>query len=380
MLKYSLGLDIAKLKFDACLSVIDVSQRVVVKATRQFSNDEKGCKSLVEWIDKHQKLKDIPLVVCMEATGIYYEFCALYLHKIGFDISIILPNKAKKYLQALGLKSKNDSIDAKGLAQMGAEQKLKLWQPMGEFFYKLRSLTRQLQTMQELKTMVMNQKHATSLAMYELKFVLKQQKEMILMYDKQIKKLNVEIEKQLQSDKIVADKVEKMATIKGVGILTIAVILAETNGFELFTSASQLVSYSGYDAIENQSGSHTGKTRMSKKGNSRIRRALFMPAFCAVKNKQSVFANLYDRIFSKSNIKMKAYVAVQKKLLVIMYALWKRDEIYINLITNSRDEEQVTTSPLPQTSKKIVPTKVALHKVINAIDVSQFDSSPYLQI
>lgn len=380
MLKYSLGLDIAKIKFDACLSVIDVSQRVVVKATRQFSNDEKGCKSLVEWIDKHQKLKDIPLVVCMEATGIYYEFCALYLHKIGFDISIILPNKAKKYLQSLGLKSKNDSIDAKGLAQMGAEQKLKMWQPMGEFFYKLRSLTRQLQTMQELKTMVMNQKHATSFAMYELKFVLKQQKEMILMYDKQIKKLNIEIEKQLQSDKTVADKVEKMATIKGVGILTIAVILAETNGFELFTSASQLVSYSGYDAIENQSGSHTGKTRMSKKGNSRIRRALFMPAFCAVKDKQSVFANLYSRVYSKSNIKMKAYVAVQKKLLVIMYALWKRDEIYINPITNSRDAEQVTTSPLLQTSKKIVPTKVALYKVINSIDVSQFDSSPYLQI
>ena len=297
MLKYSLGLDIAKLKFDACLSVIDVSQRVVVKATRQFSNDEKGCRSLVEWIDKHQKLKEIPLVICMEATGIYYEFCAFYLNKSGFDVSIILPNKAKKYLQSLGLKSKNDSIDAKGLAQMGAEQKLKLWQPMGEFFYKLRSLTRQLQTMQELKTMVMNQKHATSFAMYELKFVLKQQKEMILMYEKQIKKLNVEIEKQLQSNKTVADKVEKMATIKGVGILTIAVILAETNGFELFTSASQLVSYSGYDSIENQSGSHTGKTRMSKKGNSRNRRALFMPAFCAVKNKQSVFANLYNRIY-----------------------------------------------------------------------------------
>ena len=45
-----------------------------------------------------------------------------------------------------------------------------------------------------------------------------------------------------------------------------------------------------------------------------------------------------------------------------------------------REEEKKTASPLPQTIKKIVPTKVALHKVINSIDVSQFDSSPYLQI
>lgn len=73
----------------------------------------------------------------MEATGIYHENCAYYLYEKGFDVSIILPNKAKKYLEAIGLKSKNDSIDAKGLSQMGAQQCLELWEPMGTFFLRI---------------------------------------------------------------------------------------------------------------------------------------------------------------------------------------------------------------------------------------------------
>jgi len=55
-------------------------------------------------------------------------------------VSIIVPNKARKHLQSLGIKSKNDSIDAKGLARMGAEQMLKQWEPMKGFYYVLRGV------------------------------------------------------------------------------------------------------------------------------------------------------------------------------------------------------------------------------------------------
>lgn len=313
MLKYSLGLDMASDKFDACLSSIDAIQKVSVIATRQFPNTEKGFQALYVWIQKNQKDKNIPMVICMEATGIYYERCALFLFKSDFRVSIILPNKAKKYLQSLGLKSKTDQIDAKGLAQMGAEQNLPTWQPIGEFFYILRSLTRQLQNVQEMKTMASNQQHASALAMHELKFVQKQQKKLVATYDKMINELTAEILKHLKSNEELNRKAEKIMKIKGVGLLTVAVLLAETNGFELFTSASQLVSYAGYDAVDNQSGKHNGKTKMSKKGNSRIRRILHMPAFSVVSCKEEVFLNLYERVYSRSNIKMKAYCAVQKK-------------------------------------------------------------------
>lgn len=74
------------------------------------------------WIVYKHKEKGIPLFLCMEATGVDHENCALYFFERKYNTSIILPNKAKHYMISLGLKSKNDSIDAKGLSKMGAEQ------------------------------------------------------------------------------------------------------------------------------------------------------------------------------------------------------------------------------------------------------------------
>mgnify|MGYP000961798970 CR=1 FL=1 len=45
-------------------------------------------------------------------------------------------------------------------------------------------------------------------------------------------------------------------------MLTVAKILAETDGLELFENSKQLVSYAGYDVDENCSGKHKGKTKI----------------------------------------------------------------------------------------------------------------------
>ena len=75
-----------------------------------------------------------------------------------------------------------------------------------------------------------------------------------------------------------------------------ATIVAETNGFELFHSQAQLTSYAGYDVIENQSGQRKGKTRISKKGNSHIRKALYFPALNVVTHEVKTFSDLYHRV------------------------------------------------------------------------------------
>ncbi len=339
MIKYSLGIDVSYKKFDVCLSTIDQDQSIRIVATRQFINTPVGFKKLIEWLYSQQRDKQIPLVICMEATGIYYEQLALFLSDKRYSVAVVLPNKAKKYLQSIGLKSKNDKIDAKGLAQMGAQQKLELWSPFGKYFYELRALTRQLQSIQELKTVANNQLHASKLAMFELKFVLKQQQKLIKEYDKMINDLAIKIEKHLKSDIEIMNKIGKIMKIKGVGLLTVAILLAETNGFELFTSASQLTSYAGYDVVENQSGNRTGRTRISKKGNSRIRRILHLPAFNVVRYKEPIFENLFFRILERSNKKMVGYVAVQKKLLLIIFALWKNNTDYNQLINCNKNTE-----------------------------------------
>lgn len=376
MLKYCVGIDVSKTELQCCISVIDQLQKVTVKSSAKFTNTTTGFTRLHQWISSRHKNQEVPLVVVMEATGIYYEQITMYLFQQSYAISVVLPNKAKKYLQSTGLKSKNDKIDAQGLARMGAEQCLALWQPMDSYFYELRELTRQHQSLQEIKTTVNNQLHAAELGMYQNNLVVSQLKALLTTLNRQIHDLAAAIEQHIADKEEVKQKVDNICKIKGVGTLTLAVILAETNGFALFESSRQLVSYAGYDVVENQSGNHRGKTKISKKGNSHIRRAMHMPAFCVVSCEQPPFVGLFNRTLQHHGQKMKSYVAVQKKLLVIIYALWKNNRVYElnhqhNKDKHTGEKEQVLSSlpglaqadPAAHKNSASLQEHTALHKV-----------------
>lgn len=104
--------------------------------------------------------------------------------------------------------------------------------------------------------------------------------------------------------------------------------MAETNGFELIRNKKQLISYSGLDVREKQSGtSIKGKPRISKKGNKFLRKAIFFPALSAVKYEQN-YKEIYARLLSKNGIKMKGLVAVQRKLLELIYIIFKNKTVY----------------------------------------------------
>lgn len=321
--KYSVGIDISKSDFKACFVMISSDQSIKIKGSRTFTNTLKGFESFNNWIVKFQK-EDLPLIFVMEATGSYHEQLAWFLYKKKHQLSIVLPNRAKSYMISLGFKSKNDKVDAKGLANMGAVQKLTIWNPISKQLYNLRQLTRHLEDLQTIRTSLLNQKEQTVYAMYELKTVAKSITSTLKTIDKQIANCKTQIAKIIEKDKELNKKVAYITTIKGVSTITAAIVIGETNGFALINNVKQLVSYAGYDVRENQSGNRTGKTRITKKGNAHIRRAMHLPAFNAVKY-LNTFNNLYTRVYERSGLKMKGYVAVQSKLLRMMYTLWKNE-------------------------------------------------------
>lgn len=119
-----------------------------------------------------------------------------------------------------------------------------------------------------------------------------------------------------------------LCTIPGCAFTTVAAIVGETNGFKEFDSAKQLSSYAGYDVVHNESGTSVlSKTRISKKGNRYIRHHLHFPAMCASQHIPE-YRGLKERIKDRAKIPMKAQVAIQRKLLVLMYALWKNGSVY----------------------------------------------------
>ena len=211
-------------------------------------------------------------------------------------------------------------------------------------------LTRQIQTLNEQATVVKNQLHALEHGMHRDRELEKMLKKHIALLDAHIQKLHGRVEKTVNEDPLLKERIDKITTIKGVGIQTAAVIVAELNGFELFHSQAQLVSFCGYDVVENQSGKHAGKTKISKKGNSHVRRALYFPAFNVVNRDVKPFNQLYQRVFERSKIKMKGYTAVQKKLLITIYALWKNNEAFDPNKSVKKDVTFRDAEPVPSFS------------------------------
>lgn len=328
VIKKALGIDVSKAKFDVCLLTLNMSQQTKIIGTRTFENSVQGIKDCHSWL-ANKKIASTDLHVLMEATGSYYEKLAYELFHQQYIVYVVLPNKAKRYMESLGLKSKNDKIDAQGLAKMCAQQQHESWEPMNKSYYDLRGITRQIASLQGYKVGLNNQIHALSQGMYEQHELIDQLTQLVAEIVGQIKKLENRIKEVVAADCYLSEQVSRITAIKGLSILSVATIIAETNGFKLFKNQRQLVSYAGYDVVENSSGKHVGKTKISKKGNSHMRRILHMPSLTTVRCKEPHFIDLFDRVYARTGIKKKGYVAVQKKLLVLIYTLWKKESEYV---------------------------------------------------
>lgn len=328
LMRYGVGLDLSKDSFHACISALTEEQRIKVVASRKFANTITGFKAFIEWITKHKKSKDLPIKFLMEVTGVYHENLLYYLHEQDYEVVLEQGKRVKKYLEVIGQKSKNDKLDGKGMSEMVLKGYGKIWAPISKHILQIRAALRHRKAMILSKNRLTNQLHAMNHSKYQVKEVLRSLTKLIKTFDKEIESVEKKAYDMAAKDEALMEQIKMITdSVKGLGILTVLTIVAETNGFHDFRSSKQLVSYSGYDVVENQSGKYEGKTRISKKGNVHIRANLYMASVGVISNKIEPFYSLYLRLIKRNgNIKKKAMVAVQRKLLVLIYTLWKKNE------------------------------------------------------
>ena len=328
LLKQNVGVDISKDSFVATFAILLQGQVIKNKRTRKFNNTVKGIKEFTDWINK---LKDpsSDLHVTMEATGIYYEELAYTLYEQErIIVHVLLPNMAKKYFESLNIKIKTDKVDSKVLGQMGLERMLKPWVLSSKIYRKLRTLSREKGQMIRERTIIKNQLHAETHTAEPLKRTITRYKNRIKYLDKQIKSVEQDIEKIVEKDDFVSSKINKIKTIPGINVATIVGVVAETGGFVNIKSINQLTSYSGFDVRIRESGKWKGRSTISKKGNSHIRRLMYMPTLSSLQYAKT-YKTTYNRIKEHKEHNMVAVVAIQRKLLGLIYTLWKNDSIYI---------------------------------------------------
>ena len=157
-----------------------------------------------------------------------------------------------------------------------------------------------------------------------LTFIVQSTQSIIRKLDTEITKCEPQIKLLIESEKWLHDKIDKILTIKGVGLKTVAIVIAETQGFRLIRNIKQLTSYAGYDVVERESGtSIKGRSKISKKGNGRIRAAMHFPALVASRYNPEL-KRVYLRINQNKASKMVGATALQRKLLILIYTLWKK--------------------------------------------------------
>jgi transposase len=326
-IKQCVGIDISKASFTACVCRKLLSGEALLSSVESFENSKLGYNQFVKWSRKITN-PSVEILFLMEATGIYYEGIAYHLHKLGQPVCVILPNKVNHYAKSLNVKTKTDMVDARVIAQMGAERNLPHWQPPQALLKQLRDLTRLYTDLKQERTIFLNRLESENASATTLPFVINSNRSILKELEKQIKQCEKEIERTLFAEEWLAEKVNKLVTIKGVGLLTLAIIIAETQGFALVKSRKQLASYAGYDIVQRESGtSIKGKTRISKKGNSRIRASLYFPALVASRHNPSLKDD-YQRINIGKASKMVGATALQRKILLLIYTLWKNNEIF----------------------------------------------------
>lgn len=331
VIKQNVGIDVSKSDLSVCLSQQLYDGKVVrrrVKASRTFNNTLAGFKKLVSWIEKKVD-KSVGVHVTFEPTGVYHENLFYYLKDhSAYVLHLIVGSQSKKYAESLGLKSKTDKVDAKTLSQLGLERDLRESTGMNSNMRRIKQLGRERVHLLEQKTALSNRLHALTHSYEANKAEIKRLKRHMRHLAKLILEVEKEMKEELAADTDLQSRVENIVEIKGLGWKTVLNVIAELNGFEEFSSRGQVVSYCGYDVVERQSGSSiNGKTRISKKGNHYVRRALHLPALSALKYEPK-FTQLYQRVLDASGIKMKAVVAVQRKLLVMIYTLYTKNEKY----------------------------------------------------
>lgn len=320
---FYLGIDVSKKSLAAFLTN-DSSESIWRNAS--LGNDENGFKRLYDRVLERAGKKcqnvsgDFKIVAGMEATGIYGEKLAAYLHDHNVDVYVLNPFAVSSFADAMMLANKNDRVDAgviasylKTVLPTGRER---IFRPSSQEERSLRELCRRRSALVKLRTSEKNRLEKIRYAAFFPDCVAESMTSHLAQLDVFIADVEREIETLIQAnaDSSFGKRLALLRTIPGVGKVISAVIESETRGVDAFKSKKALVSFAGIAPSEHTSGTSVHKkTKINRRGSSRLRHALYLAVLSAVQHnpvikdyyiklqkqgekKESCFSRLYAQV------------------------------------------------------------------------------------
>jgi len=306
----TLGIDISKADFHAFL--IDGDR----KAKHSFPNTAAGFKQLLSWL-KNRGVTEIS--ACMEATGSYWEALAIHLYEAGHRVSLVNPRQTKSYAQSELLRTKTDSVDAAMIARFALAHKPEAWEPPPAESRMLQGLVRHLEDLKTTRAQELTRIQTPGLPA----FVEQSIQRLIDSLSGQIDEIERALRDHINRHPALKDRYDALRSIKGIGETTASLLMAEMPTIERFSSGKAVGAYAGLSPRLVQSGTSLRKRgKISKTGNSRLRKALFFPAMTAMRF-NPVLKAFAQRLRNVGKPRMVIVVAVMRKLLTLAYGVLK---------------------------------------------------------
>ena len=323
-IKEVIGIDISKLSNEASIhtSQLDLN----------FENNKKGFKKLITWVQKNTKYKPEEIMYSFEHTGMYSFQLASFLTEKQYQF-IILPGLEIK--RSLGIqRGKNDKVDAKRIALYAYRRKDEI-KPYVMPSKELTKIRRMLSLRDKLVKhragyMATLKEQTRVLVKSDNKVLFTVYNKMIRELDKQIGKIDVELNIIISENSGIKKMYDLITSIKGVGPQTALYMIVLSNGFLSFKNFRKFASYAGIAPFQYQSGtSIKGKTKVSHLANKKIKTLLSSCATSAIKWNPEMKA-YYNRKLEEGKNEMSIINAVRNKILSRMFAVVNRGTPYIN--------------------------------------------------
>lgn len=317
-----IGVDVSKLTLDSAVLPADES--------KQVANARQGFKQWKQWMERNRQADNEVLVV-MEHTGLYSHLFELFLQ--AEEISYC-KKPAAEIKQSIGLtRGKNDRIDARRIAQYGWLRREEL--VAGQYPI---ALIVSIKDLLSYRNKLVRDRSGYKVRLKEeletgrvkkTDFLYKEQQKDIAYLDAKIKMVEKEILKLIKSDKAVHRNFLLLQTIKGVGKITAAYIIAVTDNFVRFSDPRKFNCYAGLAPFDHQSGkSIRARSRISHLANKTIKCLLRLSAFVAIQYNEEL-KTYYQARVAEGKSKMSVLNIIGAKLVKIMFAVVKRQTPYI---------------------------------------------------
>jgi transposase len=121
---------------------------------------------------------------------------------------------------------------------------------------------------------------------------------------------------------------QSILSVKGIGHVTAAGLIGEVGDFNKFDTISEITKLAGLDLYEISSGRQKGQRRISKRGRPMMRKLLFFAAINMVKS-NGIMHEKYKQMLNRGMLKMKALIAISRKILGLIFALARDNTMYI---------------------------------------------------